>query len=69
MYFAAWAARAGIAHFPEVIFFVSFQYAVFSNVLLPVIVAILVKTQVLFAVAFKHGNIQAVFRQLVHFGQ
>ena len=69
MYFGTWSAGALVAHFPEVIFFASKQYAVFGNVLFPIFAGFHVFAQTLLFVAAEYGNVQVALVNLQHLGK
>ena len=67
--FGTWAARAGIAHLPEIVLFAAEQNPVFGQEPFPDFQCFVIRLKVFGFIATENGGVQAVFGQLVHFGQ
>ena len=66
---AARTARAGVAHFPEIVMLVAEQDMVGGHVPEPGLAGLLVQGGAVFGAAFEHGGVQLGLVDLVHFGQ
>ena len=68
MNFGARTTRAGIAHFPEIIFFVSVDNSILWQILFPQIESFLIAGYAIFCIAFENSCIQPVGRnaQFLH---
>ena len=64
--FGARATGAGVAHFPEVVFFGSENDAVFGNVFFPDVEAFAVLSYAVFGIAFKNRNVELVYGNFVN---
>ena len=69
MNFGAWTTRAGISHFPEIILFVAAQNSLFRQQLLPAIIRLLIKRNILTGISFKYSDIQMLRIQLINPGE
>ena len=69
MNFGTWPTWSLLAHFPEIIFFVSVYYSAFIDMFFPKIVCILVSFQVFGSISFENRYIQIFFRYFINFGQ
>ena len=69
MNFGAWPTRAGIAHFPKIVFLRTTQDAFFWNVLLPDFERFGIFSHIIIGIAAKNGYIQLVFVNFIHFGK
>ena len=69
MDFATRAARSGIAHFPEIVFFISSKYSILTNPFFPLIISFLIESQFFFCITFENGYIQSVFFQTIYCSQ
>ena len=64
VYFRTGTTRTGVAHFPEIIFFISVDDTVFRQVLFPIACSLVVALQSFGGTSFKYGGIQTVRIQL-----
>ena len=62
---AARAARARLAHLPEVVVLVTLDYMVFGKVLFPIVVCLLVERHAVGLAALEDGGVHALLRQMV----
>ena len=67
--FGAGAAGAGIAHFPEVVFFVAVEDVVFRQEAQPDGACFVVGGQLVLFISFKNRGIEPVFGQAIHLRQ
>ncbi len=69
VYFAAWSARACVAHLPEVVMLVSEQNPVLRKIFLPCLHRLCVELGPVFLRTFKHGSIELSAVDFIYFGK
>ena len=69
MNFGTRTTRTCIAHFPEIIFFITVNDAVFGNIFFPHSSSFLVTRKSFARSSFKHGNIESIFVEFQYFGE